>query len=68
MDYVTSYRQADTVASDFNEVMALLGLGLEDERFRALPRTGPDGEPLVVLTVEAVQLCVAVLVALAECL
>ncbi|MGW7001848.1 hypothetical protein ACWGCW_03185 [Streptomyces sp. NPDC054933] len=66
MDYVAGWREANTVASDFEEAARELGFDPEDGRFRALPRTGPDGEPLVMVTAEALQLCVAVLVVLAE--
>ncbi|MEU1628694.1 hypothetical protein ABZ746_25965 [Streptomyces sp. NPDC020096] len=63
VDYVKGWRAADDAANEFNRAASDLDLGAT---VWAVPHTGPDGEPLVILPSEAVQLCALLLAALAD--
>ncbi|MFK4068101.1 hypothetical protein [Streptomyces sp. NPDC029674] len=44
MDYLSGWREAEEVAREINAAAEVLGVG---EVLRAVPHTGPKGEPVV---------------------
>lgn len=63
MDYLSGWREADAAAREINTAAESLGVG---EVLRAVPHTGPKGEPVVWLWPGGARLVAGVLSILAN--